>query len=234
MRSKTEATYLSVLRNHVFPFLGEKKLESIRREDIQRVISPLPPQTAAMTLAVLKCIYREAKNRSLIDFSPAHGVSSPQIMVTPRKFMTWDQIKASDFGHYKVQIHFLALHGLRWSEAVALSSADINDGRIHISKSIHGPTKSKAGIRTVPLVSEFKPLPKSPKTLTRVLKPYSVSIHSLRHSYAYLLKQQGVHVTTAQRLLGHSDPRVTLNIYTQVLDSEIDETGKILRKAIAR
>jgi site-specific recombinase XerD len=55
-----------------------------------------------------------------------------------------------------------------------------------------------------------------------------------RHSYAYLLKQQGVHVTTAQRLLGHSDPRVTLNIYTQVLDSEIDEAGEILRKAIAR
>jgi hypothetical protein len=36
-------------------------------------------------------------------------------------------------------------------------------------------------------------------------------------------------VTTAQRLLGHSDPKVTLAVYTQVLDDEIDEAGVILK-----
>ena len=46
-----------------------------------------------------------------------------------------------------------------------------------------------------------------------------------------MLKQQGVHVTTAQHLLGHSDPRVTMGIYTQVLDNEIDEVGLLLSKA---
>jgi integrase len=75
--------------------------------------------------------------------------------------------------------------------------------------------------------------PTSPKTLRKVLAPYGITIHSLRHSYAYLLKQQGVHVTTAQRLLGHSDPRITMGIYTQVLDNEIDEAGVVLAKAIA-
>jgi integrase len=67
--------------------------------------------------------------------------------------------------------------------------------------------------------------------LRKVLKPFGVDIHSLRHTYAYLLKQQGVHVTTAQRLLGHSDPRVTMGIYTQVLDTEIDDVGLLLSKA---
>jgi integrase len=37
-------------------------------------------------------------------------------------------------------------------------------------------------------------------------------------------------VTTAQRLLGHSDPVLTMKIYTGVLDSEIDEAGDVLRK----
>jgi integrase len=120
---------------------------------------------------------------------------------------------------------------LRWSEAVALTVDDIRDDRIWINKSVHGQTKSKAGIRSVPLVSPFKIFPKSPKTLRKVLKPYGVDIHSLRHTYAYLLKQQGVHVTTAQRLLGHSDPRVTMNVYTQVLDNEIDDVGLLLSKA---
>ncbi len=107
----------------------------------------------------------------------------------------------------------------------------IRENRIWINKFVHGQTKSKAGIRSVPLVSPFIAFPKSPKTLRKVLKPYGVDIHSLRHTYAYLLKQQGVHVTTAQRLLGHSDPRVTMSIYTQVLDSEIDDVGLLLSKA---
>jgi integrase len=234
LRRKTRATYLSMLNRHILPYLRNTPLDQVLREQIQEIICKLSPQTAAMTLAVLKCVFREAKNRQLITSSPAHGISGPQIMVAPRKFMTWEEIKEHDFGKYKTQIHFLALHGLRWSEALALSTDDIRDGRIHVNKSVHGPTKSRAGIRTIPLISEFKEFPRSPKTLNRVLKPYSVSVHSLRHSYAYLLKQQGVHVTTAQRLLGHSDPRVTMNIYTRVLDSEIDDAGLVLRNAIAR
>jgi len=64
------------------------------------------------------------------------------------------------------------------------------------------------------------------------LDPYQVQIHSLRHTYAYLLKSSGVHVTTAQRLLGHSDPKMTLAIYTQVLDHEIDDSGIALKQWI--
>jgi integrase len=208
-------------------------LDEVSREEIQKIILLLPPQTAAMTLAAIKTVYREARIRSLVDNSPAHGISGPRIMVPPRKFLTWDEICRTDLGKYQKQVHFLALHGLRWSESMALRDEDIRDGRIYISRSIHGQTKSKAGIRTVPLVSEFVPLPKSPKTLNRALKEHSVTTHSLRHTYAYLLKQQGVHVTTAQRLLGHSDPRVTMSIYTQVLDNEIDDVGVLLRNAIS-
>ena len=51
-----------------------------------------------------------------------------------------------------------------------------------------------------------------------------------RHTYAYHLKTQGIHVTTAQKLMGHSDPKVTMKIYTQVLDDEIDKTGAILAR----
>jgi integrase len=39
-------------------------------------------------------------------------------------------------------------------------------------------------------------------------------------------------VSTAQKLLGHSDPRVTLAVYTAVLDTEIDDVGEILSKAV--
>ncbi len=231
IRPKTLATYKSMLKLHVFPTLAHRDLKTIKRIDIQSTIHGLPTQTAAMSLAVIKTIFREALAQEIIDASPAHGVSSPKIMVKPRQFLTWDEVSQASFGNYSPQIRFLALHGLRWSEAVALTIDDIRDDRVWINKSIHGQTKSKAGIRSVPLVSPFISFPKSPKTLRKVLKPYGVDIHSLRHTYAYLLKQQGVHVTTAQRLLGHSDPRVTMNVYTQVLDSEIDDVGLLLSKA---
>jgi len=232
IRAKTRSTYLSMLKCHVAPTIGSLSIEAITRSDIQGSLRGLSPQTAAMTLAVIKSVYREAQARGIVDSSPAHGISGPKIMVSPRKFLTWEEVKQGNFGQYADCIRFLALHGLRWSEALALSEEDLRDGRIYVSKSLHGQTKSKAGIRTVPLLCELPDFPTSPKTLRKVLKPYGVTIHSLRHSYAYLLKQQGVHVTTAQRLLGHSDPRITMGIYTQVLDSEVDEAGLILAKAI--
>jgi integrase len=230
IRHKTRATYLSMLRLHVFPTLAHRDISTIKRLDIQGTIFGLPPQTSAMSLAVIKTIFREAIAQELIESSPAYGVSGPKIMVKPRNFLTWEEVSKSSFGDYGPHIRFLALHGLRWSEAVALTIDDIRDDRVWINKSIHGQTKSKAGIRSVPLVSSFVVFPKSPKPLRKVLKPYGVDIHSLRHSYAYLLKQQGVHVTTAQRLLGHSDPRVTMGIYTQVLDNESDDVGLLLSR----
>jgi integrase len=63
---------------------------------------------------------------------------------------------------------------------------------------------------------------------------HGITVHSLRKTYAYLLKTQGIHVTTAQRLLGHSDPVLTMKIYTGVLDSEIDDAGRILQISIQK
>jgi integrase len=63
------------------------------------------------------------------------------------------------------------------------------------------------------------------KTMQKCANKHGVTVHSFRRTYAYLLKTQGIHVTTAQKLLGHSDPMMTLRVYTSVLDSEIDDAG---------
>jgi integrase len=42
-------------------------------------------------------------------------------------------------------------------------------------------------------------------------------------------KSSDVHITTAAKLLGHSNPMVTLKIYTQVLDTEIEKSGELLK-----
>lgn len=234
LRENTKSDYRSVLRCHVFPQYGHFEIQDISKNDIQEILRNLNPPIAAKTLAVMKTVFREAQDYGYLVMSPAIGVKSKSLHRVPRKFLKWEVVRDTNFGTYDTQIKFLAAHGLRWSEALALTSDDFRDGRISVTKSIHGESKSKSSVRVVPQLTDFKKFPRSPKTLKRVLDPHGVCIHSLRHSYAYLLKQQGVHVTTAQRLLGHSDSRMTLNVYTQVLDEEIDNVGSLLRSRMSK
>lgn len=229
LREKTRNNYKSIFRCHIQNPLEGVAISKVSRAHLQQILQHLPPHTRSATLAVIKTIFREAMMHGLVEYSPATDYKIPAPIVGRKKFLTWDELKTADLGRYKTQIHFLALHGLRWGEAVVLTPGDIRGNRIHINRSVHGETKSQSGVRVVPLISDFAPFPKSPKTLRKVLDPFGVHIHSLRHTYAYILKSQGVHVTTAQKLLGHSDVKVTLKVYTQVLDDEIDAAGDLLR-----
>jgi integrase len=168
----------------------------------------------------------------LVDSSPVEAIKPPKIKVSLTKFMTWDYMKEHNFGPYDSQIRFLALHGLRWGEAVVLNESDIKDGMVEINKSIHGKTKSLDSNRSVPYLGYFKPFPKSRHALNRYLDKHDVNIHSLRKTYAYILKRNGVHVTTAQKLMGHASPMVTMRIYTAVLSEEIIEAGELLKEKL--
>ena len=233
IREKTLATYNSAYRCHIHDAIGNLEIQDITRLDVQKIVQSLPPQIGATTLALLKTLYREALIAELVLISPADKVSHLRIQVEERKFLTYQELELCDFGKFRIQILFLAAHGVRWSEALALTAADIYDGRVHVTKSILGATKSAAGVRAVPHLTDFERFPRSPKALRKVLAKSGVHIHSLRHSYAYLLKTSGVHVTTAQKLMGHSDPKVTLGIYTRFRDSEIDDAGDLIKLELA-
>jgi integrase len=225
---KTLKNYQGAYKRYLSPALGDRPIASINADDVMDALSDAPPQSAYQALMVCKTIMREAKVRDLIDEVKIDSCKTPRINVKPGKFLTWDQIEKMPNNKYSEQIKFLALHGLRWGEAVVLTEEDIYDGMVHINRSIHGATKSAAGNRVVPYLGHFKKFPKTRKPLAKVLNAQGVNIHSLRKTYAYILKSNNVHVTTAQRLLGHASPMVTLQIYTLVLDDEIRKTGQML------
>jgi integrase len=225
---KTRSNYQGSYNRYLAPTLGHKDILLITADDVLAAIKDAPPQSAYQALMVGKSLMREAKSRNLITTVVTDSCKLPTITVGQTRFLTWDQLADVNLGKYSEQIKFLALHGLRWGEAVALRQEDIYDGLVHINKSVHGATKTKAGVRVVPYVGHFKKFPKTRKPLAKILNAHGVNIHSLRKTYAYVLKSNGVHVTTAQRLMGHASPMVTLGIYTAVLDDEIISTGKIL------
>jgi integrase len=227
---KTRYDYTRLYERYLKPVIGHKDLDENLRQDLQLHLLGLPPQTARHCLMVAKTTWREALNYGVCQNNPTIGIKTPKIQEKPRHFLTWEEIDSRDWGRYNNQIRFLALHGLRWSEAVALSEDDIKEGFVNVYKSIYGPCKSSSSIRKVPYLGYFQKFPVTHKPLMKAAHLHGITVHSLRRTYAYLLKTQGIHVTTAQRLLGHSDPVLTMKIYTGVLDSEIGEAATSLRK----
>lgn len=227
--AKTLFDYKGIYRREVDPVIGAKDLNEVTLLDLQKMVISQKPYSARLSLMLVKTLYREARVFGLTDRNPTIGVKLPKRPEPKRTFLTWDQVNALDWGKYNEQVRFLALHGLRWSEAVVLTEKDIVDGYVSVNRSFYGNTKSASSNRRVPYIGFFKPLPKTYKALARAVNQHGITVHSLRRTYAYLLKQQGVHVTTAQKLLGHADPMVTLKIYTSVLDNESDSVGTMLR-----
>jgi len=233
VRPKTVHDYKRLYRRHLKDLIGQYSFEEVPIPELQRKLLSLPPQTGRHCLMLAKTIWREAENYGVASHSPLGKVRTAPIQVAPKKFLTWDEVNALDWGRYNEQVRFLAIHGLRWSEAVILSQDDIRENFVWVNKSVYGLCKSKASVRRIPYLGHFKSFPKSYKPLQKAVNAHGITVHSLRKTYAYLLKTQGIHVTTAQRLLGHSDPVLTMKIYTGVLDSEIDEAGVVLRRVRA-
>ena len=57
-----------------------------------------------------------------------------------------------------------------------------------------------------------------------------VSPHSLRKTFCSLLARQGVHPKAAQRLMGHSDIALTMDVYTEIADDQLRDAIDALPK----
>ena len=75
---------------------------------------------------------------------------------------------------------------------------------------------------------EFQPLLKRAG-----LADEGFTIHSLRHTFATALAEKGVHPSTAQKMLGHSDVRMTLAIYTHATHDMQDAATAALEEAFS-
>ncbi len=229
---KTVQNYRGAYSRNISHHFGSREMNSISKREFLEVLAPLNPPNYFQTLMMLRVLYREAISRELVADSPVSSIRAPRILIQPKKFLTWEEVRDRNFGKYDSQVKFLALHGLRWGEAVALKNSDISDNKVSIKRSIHGATKTIAGVRQVPYFGYFKEFPRTRVPIAKALQPYGVTIHSLRKTYAYFLKSNNVHVTTAAKFMGHSNPLVTLKIYTMVLDDEVDRVGHDLRRTL--
>lgn len=159
-----------------------------------------------------------------------------------------EKVKASVDKHFGLFAYTLLFTGLRRGELLALTDKDIDfkNKTISVNKSVYfvsnqphiKTTKTAAGTRTVFLLDCLADKLKGKhgyifggeKLMTemafqRAWEHYvresgvTVTPHQLRHAHATLLFDAGIDPKSAQLLLGHSDYKTTMDIYTHISES---------------
>lgn len=59
----------------------------------------------------------------------------------------------------------------------------------------------------------------------------AMTMHDLRHTAASLAVQSGAHVKTIQRMLGHTSAAMTLDVYSDLFEDDLDEVSTALDRA---
>jgi len=205
--------------------------------------------TANRLLSVLKAAlnraWRQGRVQNDVEWrrvKPFANVDQPRL-----RFLSKDEcrrlLNASppDFRHLAYGTLYT---GLRVGELCSLRASDIADGSLRVWQSKSGKP------RTVPLSSEgqrfFDELragrppdaalflrkdgqPWHRTAVSRAMRDVSIAarleppakFHDLRRTYASLLINAGASAETIQKLLGHSDTRMTLRVYAHLLDSTL-------------
>jgi integrase len=118
----------------------------------------------------------------------------------------------------------LKAHKVRQNEERLKAGADVwEDHNLVFPNTIGKPMNAGNFYRR-----EFQPLLKRAG-----LGGEDFSFHSLRHTFATTLAARGVHPSTAQKMLAHSDIRMTLAIYTHATDEMQDVATAALESAFS-
>jgi len=124
----TRDSYESVLRLHIIPALGDRRLSEIRRDDVQRVLEAVITKaglrTAHLAKAIVSGVFHLAEDAEwLTTGNPARRCRLPEYSRPEKTALTWDQVEMLIVGidvRYSGFVRLLALTGMRPGEACGL------------------------------------------------------------------------------------------------------------------
>lgn len=252
---------------------GKMPIKQITPQAVDKYIREIASRGFALRtvkgyLSLLNLVFTHAVLSGDVETNPAQYVKPPKGLTTTKRELPQvgviEAIKSNVDETYGLFPFFLLYTGCRRGEALAVRFEDIDkkNNIINITKSVYHVgnkpvikgTKTTAGTRTIPLLSDLKnKLPKgngyifgngeNPPTLTMFRRRWDswqrtagieVSPHQLRHLFATILYEAGIDEKMAQEILGHSSISVTRNIYTHIRSSQIDTARKKLDKHIIK
>lgn len=138
----TYSTYSQIVKKHIIPYLGRKRLTELNRGDVQRLYknrTDFSVHIARQVKTVLNVSLRYAVINKLIAINPAEGIHLPKAVesgsyhtrnIDTQKTLTMEQmqvlLEASKGTPIHMQVLFNVLMGLRRQEINGLKYSDVD------------------------------------------------------------------------------------------------------------
>ena len=270
IRPRTQVTYKSLLYKHIIPFFGDLAIGDIDITSIQKFYdakSNLSKSTIHQCSIILHQIFKAAIEDRLIEYNPTESKRlTYSSKVTERDALTHEEIKdiirqlprlkQSDL----LMLSLMIFTGERRGEVLGLRWEDIDwdEDIIHVQRAVCylsnqalvGPTKSKAGIRDIPLLPELKRIltqfkrdagyivgngekPLSERAYRRAyeriqkkMELHGATAHIFRHTFL-TMAVDSLDLKTLQSVAGHAS-HVTTMRYVHKRDEKIREAREKL------
>jgi integrase len=173
IRPETLRDYTADLDRHVIPILGRLQLAEIEPRDLKKLAAELArkglaPASVRCVLGPVRALFATAHEDGLIRHNPAAGLRliSPTLKHTQTKRRALSEPELQRFLNalphaWRLFFELLAHTGLRISEAIALTWADIDldQRRLHVRRRRYrgrlDTPKSDFGLRAIPLAPQL-------------------------------------------------------------------------------
>lgn len=145
-RPLTHKNYESLVRCHVLPAIGDRRLADVDREVLRDLYRSLQPGTAKNVHTVLSSAFSYAVEEGLLAFNPCRTVKTPVYKRAEAAHLDVSEARrmlGCSRDHRLESAVILGLvGGLRIAEVCSLTWADIDGARVTVGGSWWGPTKS--------------------------------------------------------------------------------------------
>ncbi|HYA69329.1 MAG TPA: site-specific integrase [Acidimicrobiales bacterium] len=132
-RATTRTRDRNVLRAHLLPDLGDRKLSEIRPLDLRRLVqawsADLKPSTVRTISGVLRTILKAAVEADVLAITPCRGVRLPNEPPDERRFLEPEavtRLATAIDERYRPMVYLAAVLGLRWSKVAGLRVGNID------------------------------------------------------------------------------------------------------------
>lgn len=206
-KTKAKPSYIKSLedawRVHVEPQWGMREMQSITRDEVQRWVTDLAGRrSASVTIRaenLLRSLMERAKADRCIHDNPCDGIELPRKQVRKHVYLSADELSrvAMQCGWREPSDFLFTAPGKPLDEPMTNG---------------WNPTRSDGWFAVA---------------LRRAgIERGHMTIHDLRHTAASLMVQSGANVKTVQRQLGHKSAAMTLDVYADLFDDDLDDLSE--------